>query len=147
MPDDTVQPTTSDVPDQLPTGEGQNGSAPVPTPPPPQAPPQAPPQPLPPADPRDAHPAVQQAGIMRRIGETIAGGPRIKTTIDPNTGAVTREKQPLDTKDIITGALANILGGLSQAGNAFVASREHRAPPAPQPLPPASGAALPAAFA
>ena len=141
MADNDVQTTTSDVPNQLPVGEGQNGTAPVPQtgPPAPQdnlpvsgRPPMPPPQP---ADPRDDHPAVQSASIMRRIGETIAGGPKIKTTIDPNTGTVTREPVPLSNKDILTGALANILGGLGQMGGAFVASREHRAPPPPQPLP------------
>src|ERR1700678_1642435 len=86
-------------------------------------------------DPLDNHPAVQQAGVIRRVGETIAGGPRIKTTIDPQTGTVTREKVPLSTGEILKGALANILGGLGQAGNAYVASRQGRPNPAPQPLP------------
>jgi hypothetical protein len=86
-------------------------------------------------DPLANHPAVQQAGVIRRVGETIAGGPRIKTTIDPQTGTVTREKVPLSTGEILKGALANILGGLGQAGNAYVASRQGRPNPAPQPLP------------
>src|SRR5580692_23525 len=115
MADDQVQPTTSDSTEtqvtpaevQSSTGDPQNGQAPPDTSNLPVSG-QTPVQPPQPADPRDSHPAVQQAGIMRRIGETIAGGPRIKTTIDPNTGVVTREKQPLDTKDILVGALANI---------------------------------------
>ncbi len=143
MPDD-IQPTTSDAPNQIeesspagtPTPSPQNGQVP----PPPNTANlpvsgQQPVQPPQPADPRDAHPAVQSASIMRRIGETIAGGPRTKTTLDPNTGTVTREPVPLSNKDILTGALANILGGLSQVGNAFVASRQGRPAPPPQPLP------------
>ena len=150
MPDD-VQPIASDSTDtQLPVGEGQNGTAPVPTAPPaaaqgPQAPaaPQQAVQPITsdstqtqiPPDPRDSHPAVQSASIMRRIGETIAGGPRIKTTIDPETGTITREPVPLSNKDIITGALANILGGISQVTGGALAARQRRPVPPPQPLP------------
>jgi len=159
MPDD---PQTDE---QLPVGEGQNGTAPddanvdgqvapTGTPPPPgsgQMPTNGrPPVPAPQGQPSqdqiaqaktnrdqqlDFHPAVTAAHVARKVGEAIAGGPRTKTTIDPNTGVVTREKEPLSTKDIITGALANILGGISQAGNGFVAAREHRAAPPPQPLP------------
>jgi len=101
-----VQPTMSDVPNQIPD-----------------------------QDPLANHPAVQHASVIRKIGETIAGGPRTKTTIDPNTGAVTREKVPLSTKDILTGALANILGGFGNAAEAFSAGLQKRAPRAPQPLP------------
>jgi hypothetical protein len=35
----------------------------------------------------------------------------------------------------LTGSIANILAGISQAGNAYVASRQGRAAPPPQPLP------------
>jgi hypothetical protein len=83
----------------------------------------------------DFHPAVTAAHVARKVGEAIAGGPRFETTYNPETGAATRTPVPLTTKQILTGAVANILGGFSQAANAFVASREHRPPPAPQPLP------------
>ena len=127
--------TTSTVDEQLPVGEGQNGTAPVPSPP--QAPPQtvqAPP-PQPPADPLANHPAVQQAGIIRRVGETIAGGPRVTTKIDPNTGEITREKQPLQTKDILLGALANILGSVGQVSGNLSNRLGGRSPQPIQPLP------------
>jgi hypothetical protein len=136
MPDE-VQPTTSDSTETQITPAEQNSPQNGQVPPAPdtsnlpvstQAPVQRP-------NPLDNHPAVQQAGVMRRIGETIAGGPRVKTTIDPNTGTVTREQVPLSNKDIITGALANILGGISQVSGGALAARQHRAPPAPQPLP------------
>lgn len=131
--------TSDSTQQQLPVGEGQNGAAPVAAPMDnavaPQPPVQPAPQPQPPTDPLAAHPAVKQAGVLRRIGETLAGGPTIKTTIDPNTGVVTREKEPLDTKHMLLGLLANALGGISQAGNGYVAAAQHRAAPPPQPLP------------
>ena len=65
----------------------------------------------------DFHPAVTAAHVARKVGEAIAGGPRIKTTIDPNTGTVTREKVPLSTREILTGALANVLGGIGQVSS------------------------------
>jgi hypothetical protein len=145
MADDQVQPTTSDSTEtQVTPAEVQSSTGDQPSPQNGQAPPdtsnlpvsgQTPIQPPQPADPRDSHPAVQQAGIMRRIGETIAGGPRIKTTIDPNTGVVTREKQPLDTKDILVGALANILGGFGQVASNASARQAGRSPAPIQPLP------------
>jgi hypothetical protein len=82
----------------------------------------------------DFHPAVTAAHVVRKVGEAIAGGPRIKTTYNED-GSVTREPVPLSTGDVIKGALANILGGLSQAGQAGVAASQHRPAPAPQPLP------------
>jgi hypothetical protein len=139
MADDQVQPTTSDTTEtQVTPAEVQSSAGDQQTPPQ-QAQPstenvQAPAQ-APQPDPRDSHPMVQQAGIMRRIGETIAGGPRIKTTIDPNTGTVTREKQPLDTKDILVGALANILGGFGQIASNASARQAGRSPAPIQPLP------------
>jgi hypothetical protein len=149
MPDDQeVQPSDAQpTSDQLPVGDGQNGTAPVPQPPAPQQPVAA--QPPTPdqqntqiqqaKDSRDKqldfHPAVTAAHVARKVGEAIAGGPRIKTTIDPNTGTVTREKVPLSTKEILTGAIANILGGISQVGQAGVAAAQHRPAPPPQPLP------------
>lgn len=153
MPDDTQTPTPDT---ELPVGEGQNGTAqagsdtPAPALIPPQnfGPPQMQSAIQGPQDQQaqidqakaerdkqlDFHPLVTGAHVARKIGETIAGGPRIKTTIDPMTGEVTREQVPLSTKEILTGAIANILGGLANAGNAFVASREHRQA-TPQPLP------------
>lgn len=134
-----VQTQTSDsTQDQLPVGQGQNGTAPVAQPvdnavAQPTA--QPAPQPQPPADPLANHPAVQQAGVLRKIGETLAGGPSIKTTIDPNTGVVTREKEPLDTKHMLLGLLANVLGGAGQVAGNLSNRMQGRAPAPPQPLP------------
>lgn len=66
------------------------------------------------------HPAVQKAGVLRQVAEALAGGPRYTTAIDSQTGATTRTRVPLSSKDIgmaiameaITGALS----GLSQRG-------------------------------
>jgi hypothetical protein len=141
MPDEQTQATPEEVESQPAGNPSDTGNGQVPPPPDVQA--QGVPQPVDqlasqpttPPDPLANHPAVQQASLMRKVGETIAGGPRVKTTIDPNTGTVSREQVPLSTGEIIKSALANILGGLSQMGNAYVASRQHRAAPAPQPLP------------
>lgn len=142
MADEQVPTTTMDAGD-LPVGEGQNGTAPAGTgnvQPPPNAqnlpvttrpPMQAPQQ----ADPLDSHPAVQQASVIRKIGETIAGGPRITTKIDPMTGEVTREKQPLTSREILTGALANILGSIGQVSSNLSNRMEGRAPKPIEALP------------
>src|ERR1700677_1413236 len=149
MPDDQeVQPSDAQpTSDQLPVGDGQNGTAPVPQPPAPQQPVAA--QPPTPdqqntqiqqaKDSRDKqldfHPAVTAAHVARKVGEAIAGGPRIKTTVDPNTGTVTREKVPLSSKEILAGAVANILGGLAQVASNFSARQAGRSPQPIQPLP------------
>lgn len=136
MADDQVQPTTSDSTEtQLPVGEGQNGSAPVPAPNPQNVQPPVQQAPPPPPDPLANHPAVQQASVIRRIGETIAGGPRVKTTVDPQTGTITREKEPLSSHQILTGALANILGGIGQVSSNLSNRMAGRSPNAIQPLP------------
>lgn len=66
------------------------------------------------------HPSVAKAGVIRQIAQTLAGGPRYQTVIDPNTGTMQRTPVPLSRGDIglaiameaITGSLA----GLSQRG-------------------------------
>lgn len=145
---DEPQTITSDSTEaQLPTGEGQNGTAPVPQP----ATQQAPPAPQPPTpqqqdqviqqakDNRDKqldfHPAVTAAHVARKVGEAIAGGPRMETSIDPNTGVATRKPVPLSTKDILAGAVANILGGFGQVANNASARMGGRSPAPIQPLP------------
>jgi hypothetical protein len=81
------------------------------------------------------HPAVQHASVLRKVAETIAGGPRTITSFDPETGERIEKKQPLTSKQILAGALANILGGISQAAGGFAAGMQHRPAPPPQPLP------------
>ncbi len=80
------------------------------------------------------HPAVEHASVLRKVAETLAGGPRIKTTYNED-GSVTRDPQPLTGKQIITGALANILGGISQVAGGALAGHQGRPVPPPQPLP------------
>lgn len=66
------------------------------------------------------HPAVQRAGLLHTIAQTLAGGPRYTETIDANTGKMTRTQVPMSKADIgmaiameaVTGSLA----GLSQSG-------------------------------
>ena len=120
--------TTSDAPtNQIPTPDTQSQSAPSlfaqtmaplvqnqPTQPPPDPVEQL-------RDARDkaleTSPAVTQAHLLRKVGETLAGNP-YKETIDPATGAVTREKVPLSSKDLMLSAVANILGSIGQvSGN------------------------------
>jgi len=96
---------------------------------------QAPPQTNPtPTDPLANHPAVQHASILHRVAETLAGGPKVKTTYNED-GTVTRERQPLTNSQILTGALANILGGISQVAGGALAGHQGRPVPPPQPLP------------
>lgn len=66
------------------------------------------------ADPNANHPLVQKAGLLHTIATTLAGGPRYKTEIDPNTGATKRTPIPLDRKDIgMAIAMSAITGALS----------------------------------
>jgi hypothetical protein len=66
------------------------------------------------------HPSVQKAGIIREIAQTLAGGPRYTTQIDPATGKTTRTPAPLSRADILTAitmeAISGSLAGLSQRG-------------------------------
>jgi hypothetical protein len=66
------------------------------------------------------HPAVQKASLLNEIATTLAGGPRYSTTIDPNTGTVTRTKVPLSTKQlgmaIALEALSGAITGAAQHG-------------------------------
>ncbi len=100
-----------------------------------QPPPQAPPPP-------EQHPAVQRAGLLHSIAESLAGGPRFKTVTDVNTGEATRVQVPLSGREIgmaialeaISGSLAGLkegrgkgpgaagMGGLEQ-GQKIVAQR------------------------
>jgi hypothetical protein len=134
----TSQPSPDSPPDQQQSSLFQrlmsDSIAPA-TPQPNQAPPPVQqPASSQPADPLDNHPAVQHASILHRVAETLAGGPKVKTTYNDD-GTVTREKQPLTNSQILTGALANILGGIGQAAGNVAANINHRTPPPPQPLP------------
>jgi hypothetical protein len=57
------------------------------------------------------NPSVQRASTLRKIAETLAGGPRYKTTIDPQTGQTTRTQVPLSRGDIGMAIVAEVLGG------------------------------------
>ena len=68
------------------------------------------------ADPNESHPAVKSAGILRTIAETLAGGPRFKTTIDPQTGQRNVTRIPLSRSDIgMAIAMSALTGALSGA--------------------------------
>lgn len=66
------------------------------------------------------HPSVQKAGILRSIAETLAGGPRFTTQIDPVSGQTTRTRVPLSRADIgmaiAMEAISGSLAGLTQQG-------------------------------
>jgi len=63
------------------------------------------------------HPAVQKAGVVRAIAETLAGGPRTSYAIDPTTGAMTQTQQPLSTRQIgLAIAMAALSGGIQGLG-------------------------------
>lgn len=72
----------------------------------------------------DAPPQVQQAvqtgGYAHQVIQALAGGPRTKTTIDPNTGTVVRTKAPLSNGQagmaIALAALTGAFNGLAQKG-------------------------------
>ncbi len=65
------------------------------------------------------HPAVQRAGLLHSIAESLAGGPRYKTVTDVNTGTATRVPVPLSGREIgmaialeaISGSLAGLKEG------------------------------------
>lgn len=57
---------------------------------------------------------MQYAGVVRQVAQTLAGGPRYQTTIDPQTGAVTRTAVPMSKTDIgLAIALTALSGGLA----------------------------------
>lgn len=66
------------------------------------------------------HPAVQRASLLRDVAQALAGGPRVQTTIDPNTGQTTRTQIPLSGRDIglaiALEAISGSLTGLAQRG-------------------------------
>ena len=70
--------------------------------------------------PAPVHPSVQKAGILRQVAEALAGGPRYTTAIDPTSGAPTRTRVPLSSRDIgmaiALEAISGSLAGLSQRG-------------------------------
>lgn len=63
--------------------------------------------PLPPA----AAASIQRAGVLRTIAQTLAGGPRYKETIDPQTGTATRTEVPLSRSDIALAIVSEVLSG------------------------------------
>lgn len=82
-------------------------------------PPNQPGQPQQPAQPAQAqsHPAVQRAGLLNEIATALAGGPRYKTTIDPNTGESSRASVPISKGQIgLAIALEALSGGLAGLG-------------------------------
>jgi hypothetical protein len=63
------------------------------------------------------HPAVQNAGIVHEIAQTLAGGPRNTYAVDPSTGALKATPLPLTTKEIgLSIALAALSGGIAGLG-------------------------------
>lgn len=63
------------------------------------------------------HPAVQKAGVIRDIAQTLAGGPRTSYAIDPNTGEMKETKVPLSGKQIgLAIAMAALTGGIQGLG-------------------------------
>src|ERR1700733_6316947 len=87
-----------------------------------------------PPDDLQSHPAVQKASVLHRVAETLAGGPKIRTTYN-NDGSVNREPVPLTSKEILLGSLSNILSGVGQVSSNLSNRMAGRAPAAPQPLP------------
>ena len=85
-------------------------------------------------DTRDLHPLVQNASVLRRVGEVLAGGPRYKTTYD-DQGQATRTPVPLSTRQILLASVANVLGGAGQIASNLGNRMEGRAPQPIQPLP------------
>jgi hypothetical protein len=73
-----------------------------------------------PAPDSSQHPSVQKAGVIRTIAETLAGGPRFTTSIDPATGTTVRTRVPLSKSDIglaiAMEAISGSLAGLAQKG-------------------------------
>lgn len=86
------------------------------------------------SDPRDFHPLVQKASVLRRTAEVLAGGPRYKTVYNDD-GSVTREQVPLSSKDILMAAVANTLGGVGQVASNLSNRMAGRAPQPIRPLP------------
>lgn len=63
------------------------------------------------------HPSVARAGILRDVAQTLAGGPKYTTQIDPSTGATTRTAVPLSGRQIgLAIALEALTGGLAGLG-------------------------------
>lgn len=64
--------------------------------------------------------AVQSGGYAHSIIQALAGGPRIKTTIDPQTGTVTHTRAPLTNGQagmaIALSVLTGAFNGLAQKG-------------------------------
>ena len=72
------------------------------------------PKPLPaisPLQPDASHPAVQSASLLYNIATALAGGPRLKTTIDPVTGATTQTPIKLSNADISMAIVSSALSG------------------------------------
>lgn len=88
------------------------------------------------------HPAVQRADLLHTIAQTLAGGPRFKTSINPNTGEMVHTAVPLSKGDIglaiaaeaIQGSLAGLgvangpgnLGRAAAAGGAATTQARQR---------------------
>lgn len=57
------------------------------------------------------HPAVQRASLLHTIAQTLAGGPRYTTSIDVNTGQLTRTQVPTSKSDIGMAIALEAIGG------------------------------------
>lgn len=76
-------------------------------------------QPANPANDPNAHPAIKRAGLLRSIAETLAGGPRVSETINPD-GSRSVTQIPLSGRQIGVAlaleAIGGSLAGLSVSG-------------------------------
>lgn len=70
------------------------------------------------------HPLVQKAGLLARVAETLAGGPRYQVTTDPISGEIKRQQVPLSKGSIALALATEFLGG---SGAGLAAGRGHGA--------------------
>lgn len=113
IPSDQQQSTQPQPAQQNPAAQPAASAQPQPAQQKPAAQPQPPGAASAPAA-NSQHPLVRHASILHDIAETLAGGPRFKTTIDVGTGEETRTRIPLDRKDIgMAIAMSAIQGGLA----------------------------------
>jgi hypothetical protein len=67
-----------------------------------------------PVDTNSNHPAVKKASLLHDVAQSLAGGPRFTTTIDPTTGVTTRTPVPLTPRQIgLAIAMEAVSGGLA----------------------------------
>ncbi len=80
-----------------------------------------------PAPAANVHPAIQRASIVHQIAQTLAGGQRYQTTIDPETGTRKQTPIPMSRADIgmaiAMEAISGALGGLATPAGPNVTGR------------------------